>query len=415
MSIVAFSQKPSAHLTTHLAPSLTQSLTILQLPILELSVWLQKQLEENPLVELASESSAPSDTRVIESKGVVEQRDFYKEKNLADHLESQARLFFHDAKELRKALDLLAELDEKGYLPSDTPDSATVNSLQLFDPPGICARSLQESLLLQLKAKGLHHSLGYAMIQEHFEDLLHHRLSKIRKQLGCTYEQLYDALHEEIASLSTNLADRFSFSETLLPIPDLSLQEEDGVWRVEVNRSYLPRVRLCTRLFAQPNDGETANYLRHRYKEAQQLLQAVRKRNATLSRLGHLLLRTQGAFLEGRTNRPNHLTISEAAGELKLHPATIARAVANKYVNCAFCGIVPLKFFFCRSSCSNTFDLGEAIASAIAQENSLQPLSDEQIAKKLRVCGVVCARRTVAKYRKLRQIPAAAMRKNRMR
>lgn len=411
--MISLHQSPSTkvHPAPFLTPGFLQALTILQMPILELSSWMQKQLENNPLVEVILESPPLTSTRVIERRRVVEQRDCSKEKTLHEHLESQARLFFHDPQELQKALDLLASIDEKGFLPSDTSDSPLLTAFQNFDPPGICARSLKESLLIQLRIKGRIGTLAFKIIENSFDDLLLHRLGKIRKQLRCTAEELYEILHSEIASLSFNPASRFATAETPLLIPDLYLLEEEGVWRVEINKTHFPRIKLNTRYLKNEiaSSEETRDYLRGRYKEASSLLLAVRRRSATLARLGQLLLRTQRRFLEGLTRRPCYLNVKEVARELNLHPATVARIIANKMISCSYSGIVPLKFFFCRSS--EPMNMGDTIASLISKESSLNPLSDQEIAEKLHSYGLPCARRTVAKYRKQLKIPASPLRK----
>ncbi len=417
MSPISFTQNSSTslHLAPILSPSLIQSLSILQMPILELSAWIEKQLEENPLIEVIPESFSTSSFRVIEYQPLVEQRDFYKETSLYEYIERQARLFFKDPEDLHRALTLLAELDEKGFLPFETPYDDIVKAMQHFDPPGICARSLRESLLLQLGARDRSESLAFSLLENHFEDLLYHRIAKICKTLRCTREECYQALYDEIGSLSMNPANRFSLSETIFPTPDLFLREEEGAWQLEINQTHLPRLRLSSRLLSQVKESDTMRYLQKCHKDAKQLLIAVRKRNSTLQLIGRLLLTSQRSFLEGVTTKPQYLSVRETAEALQLHPATIARTIANKYISCAHLGIVPLKFFFRSNQSKENRDIGEAIIEAISKENHLNPFCDEEIAKKLGASGITCARRTVAKYRKLRQIPAASIRKNKSR
>jgi len=397
MSTLSLTQHPST--APILSPALVQGLQILQMPVLELASWLHKQLEENPLVELLYDSSPPTDSRVIETGRIVEQRDFSnKEKTLTEHIESQARIFFTHSEDLQTALEIISNLDQRGFLPKETPDSRILESLKLFDPPGVFARSLQESLLIQLKGKGRAESLAYRVIDRNFDDLLNGRFAKICKSLNCTKPDLHEALHTDIASLAFNPGCRFSGKETHLLIPDLLLREEEGSWSIEINKSNLPRVRLNHKLL-QTTSQEAKDYLHSCYKEARRLILSVRKRGLTLSKIGNFLLKTQIGFLDGMTLKPTPLTIQEVAEELKLHPATIARAIAGKYVSCAHHGILPLNFFFSSS-------LGETIAGIIARET--KPLSDRDIAERLRI-----PRRTVAKYRVRHKIPSASIRKNR--
>lgn len=421
------SLNPNLSVTVRLAPLLTptftQGLAILQMPIIELSAWLQKQLEENPLVEILQEVSRPISTSVIERSSVVEKRDLSNKKSLMEHLASQARLTFSDSTDLEEAHNLLLHLDERGFLPPTIPTSSVLATLQSFDPPGICARSLQESLMLQLKQKGLGNSLAYTIVQEQFENLLYNRFNKILKNLECAPEDLEESIHIDIASLSLNPASQFYHDETLLLVPDLFLTEEGGVWKVDVNLAYLPRIRLH-RNYAKRiqrasslltnEDKEAQDYLKKCHKEASQLLHLVKRRSTTLLRLGQHILRTQQAFLEGCTQQPQFLNIREVAQELKLHPSTIARTIAHKYVSCSCLGIVPLKFFFRRTLTPDRADLqniGASIAAIVAKENREEPLSDEQIGAKLRASGISCARRTVSKYRRKCKIPSVTFRK----
>lgn len=109
--------------------------------------------------------------------------------------------------------------------------------------------------------------------------------------------------------------------------------------------------------------------------------------------------------------------MSTVADEVGVHLATVSRAVAGKYVQCSW-GILPLRKFFS----GGTEDVNgnghswEAIRAKlqqiIDQEDKSKPLSDEKICKKLAEAGVgKLARRTVAKYRKLMNIPSARLRK----
>ena len=90
---------------------------------------------------------------------------------------------------------------------------------------------------------------------------------------------------------------------------------------------------------------------------------------------------------------------------------------SGKYVQCPQ-GILPLRKFFCggREDATGRTRSWEAIRAKLQQiideEDKTKPLSDDQIRMRLKEAGIESlARRTVAKYRKLMDIPAARFRK----
>ncbi len=109
--------------------------------------------------------------------------------------------------------------------------------------------------------------------------------------------------------------------------------------------------------------------------------------------------------------------MSKVAEEVGVHLATVSRAVSGKYLQCAW-GILPLRKFFSGGTedTSGQAHSWEAIRVKLQQiideEDKTKPLNDDQIKEKLAEAGISnLARRTVAKYRKLMNIPTAKFRK----
>ena len=112
------------------------------------------------------------------------------------------------------------------------------------------------------------------------------------------------------------------------------------------------------------------------------------------------------------------LGLKDIAAEVDMHESTISRSTNNKYVQTPR-GIYEMKYFF--SSEINT-DYGKMISSIaiksmlekiISKEDKSSPLSDSQIADNLNKCGIRVARRTIAKYREILEIPPSKNRKKR--
>ncbi|MBA7693597.1 RNA polymerase sigma-54 factor [subsurface metagenome] len=146
-------------------------------------------------------------------------------------------------------------------------------------------------------------------------------------------------------------------------------------------------------------------------------MDAIEQRKNTLLKVTQAVVKFQREFFEKGQLYLRPLPMSKVADEVGVHLATVSRAVAGKYVQCPQ-GILPLRKFFS----GGTEDVNgkehswEAIRAQLVQiidaEDKTKPLNDDQIRKKLAEAGIKnLARRTIAKYRKLLNIPAARFRK----
>ena len=105
--------------------------------------------------------------------------------------------------------------------------------------------------------------------------------------------------------------------------------------------------------------------------------------------------------------------VSEKTG---LDKSTISRVSRSKYVNTDY-GIYPLKFFFNEKFVTASGDnlskvqIKSKLQEIIEKEDKKNPLSDDDIADRLKEAGYPVARRTVAKYREKMKIPVARLRK----
>ena len=122
----------------------------------------------------------------------------------------QAHETFSDIEELTMAEAIIGNLDENGFLKTPLEEIALLNSfavkklkkllnqIQSFEPYGIAASNLQESLLIQLRCQQKQASLAYKIIENHYEDLIHNRILNIKKNLNCSSEQISQILKRNI-------------------------------------------------------------------------------------------------------------------------------------------------------------------------------------------------------------------------
>jgi RNA polymerase sigma-54 factor len=410
-----------------LTVGMQQALYVLQLPVLELAEWLQAEIEQNPVltteeenegeenaVEPAEQAELDFEENSFEALEALDSREFFGEiegpkrepeafyrPSLFEHLMEQARLAFRTGEELKQAEWIIGNLDERGFFTGAEASAVILEKIQSFDPPGIAARSLQESLLIQLRLKGKAEELAYRVVEKHFEDLIHNRLPLVQKSLGCTPEELKAAIHEEIASLNLQPAGCLPSSPLPSLTADLILTKEDESWSVEINDEWLPKFRLVE----GASDGK---YL----AAARWLRRNLEKRQATLKAIAHYLIKTQGAYLSGDSQDLLPMTMEEVGKAVGLHESTIARAVAHKYLSCPR-GLVSMRSFFTAALAEGVSNqaVKHLLEQIIADENKSRPLSDQALSLKIAQKGIPCARRTVTKYRCALKIPSASQRR----
>lgn len=382
-----------------MAFALRQSLKILQLSEVELSEWIQEEIERNPLLE---------EMPRLHSKAIP-LPEMASKPTLREHLLAQARESLAD---IELAEHLIDHLDEKGFLSIPLneiprPQIEVQNALaviQTFDPPGIGARNLQEALLLQLKRKS--YSLAEILIRDHFQDLLQSRFKTIQKQLNVAPSDFSMALNQ-ISKLRMRPAEAFDREMPSQWIADLIIKESETGWTLQVGEEELPPFRIREEYSALNCSQEEKETLKEWHVSARWLCRCLSRRRELLLKIGKLLLTTQARYFEtGKDVKP--IYISDLAKILGVHPTTAWRAVANKSLSTPY-GMCPLQKFF--SEAASKDPIKELLLRLIKQEDKAAPYTDEALSCLLQENGVSCARRTVSKYRKSMKIGSAIQRK----
>jgi RNA polymerase sigma-54 factor len=352
---------------------------------------------------------------------------------LFDSLMQQAHDTFTTKEELRGAEQIIGNLDESGFLTTSIDEIASLNDLdpkllgrllkeiQRFRPYGIGAADLQESLLIQLECHGLDRSLGFRIVRDHFDDLLHNRIPILRKKLGVSSEEIERVIDQEISHLDLHPGAWYSKENTAYTTPDLTIDEdEEGKFHVRVNNERMPALRINRKylkmLTEEELPEEVREYIQTRLASGKWLLRNIYQRDQTLKRLGEYLLTHQRNYLTDPQGSLKPMTMKEVAEELDLHESTIARAVANKYLFCPR-GLLPLRSLFTgayeteEGTQLSSSTVKTRLQEVIANEDKSHPLSDEAISNKLKAEGIDCARRTVAKYRQELNLGNASQRR----
>jgi RNA polymerase sigma-54 factor len=375
-----------------LSQAMQKSLEILRMPQAELATLIHQEIEKNPLLELDSFSSKPLSRLPLETAAVP---------SLRDHLLFQIREAFDCPRTREIAEEMIGYLDEKGFF-TEPLERLTIlfnvsilqleeilSSLQMFDPPGIFSRHLQEAFLIQLERDEQKDSLSYRLVHQAFDDLIHGRYSAMKKKFQTTGAELREAI-QKLARLSARPASKFQVHSPQPIHPDLKISRVDGRWMVEATNELLPTFHIQQEYADLPE-------LRSFYTSAKWFVRSLTRRKNLLLSIGTYLVRKQAAFLS------NASALSLLFG---VHESTISRAISDKYIESPF-GLLPL-----RSLISSTNESAkELLQRLIRTEDKRSPYTDEQIAEKMKQAGCDIARRTIAKYRKQLEISSAAARK----
>lgn len=458
------SQKQTQRLM--MSKEMQQALHLLQLPIMELAQMIEQEMEANPVLEinLEEEREEGEEEEEEESHNLEEgkemdftdgdfsiltqiddefsdlvldaptnkaslddaKRQTFLESSILDvpslfeMLMKQSVETFDTEHELEMAEIICGTINDHGFLETPIKELAlqyhfktkelekVLDQIHQFDPPGIGAKNIQEALLIQLRRQNKQGTLAYKIVQLHYDDLLHNRIPVIQRALKVTADDISYEVDHIISKLDNHPG--LSCSRTPIPyiIPDVLVDEIDGVLEVVVNNEALPPLRLSRSymkmLKQEALPAETRKFIEEKLHSAKWLMRIVNQRESTIARIIKFLIQKDRDFFLAPEGKIKPLTMKTVADELELHESTIARAVQNKYVSCPR-GTLPIRSFFTSTFIATDGEevssktVKEILKSLIESEDKLHPLSDEDLSKVIQAKGIPCARRTVAKFR----------------
>jgi len=345
--------------------------------------------------------------------------------SLRDHLHWQLGLTSFSEVDRRIANTIIDAIDDDGCLTVGIEEihqsldehqeieldevEAVLHRIQQFDPVGVGARHLQESLTLQLDQFSPDTPwLGEAreLVRDHMKLLASHDYNLLTRRMRLAKDDLQHAIHL-IQSLNPRPGASFSNTEPEYIVPDIIVCKRNGKWHVELNNESIPRLRINSLYAGMVKRGSNTkdnNYLRDNLQEARWFLKSLQSRNDTLLKVGRSIVERQRGFFNYGEEAMKPMVLRSIADEIEMHESTISRVTTRKYMHTPR-GIYELKYFF--SSHVSTDSGGECSATAIraiikklvAAENPIKPLSDNKMAALLAGQGIKVARRTIAKYR----------------
>ncbi len=440
--------------TQQLNQNLQQSLRVLHMSAQTLETEVAEWLADNPFLEKpdtdtdteAPELPLPQQyTKPAEHVhvGGDEAADIWATVAAEDDLHSQlhAQVCEHplDADIAAQVHLLIDSLDEHGYLADSLADIAehtplewmlsedslaqALAALQRFDPPGIGARNLTESLLLQLARQPQDDIRRCAslLVRQHLGQWQSAAQQKqLLRALPQFSETTFQAALQCIAALNPHPAYGHTAAgqPTAYAQPDVIIRESRKGWQIEMVRAAWPQVQLNTEYTELLAETELDPAFKSKWQEAQAHLDSLKLRQNTVLRLAEWILDKQQDFFIFGPIGLAPLTLKETAQALGLAESTISRAVNQKYLACPR-GVFALRYFFSQAVSQNEHNeagssqraVQTLLETLIQQENPQQPYSDSELVTQLAKHGITLARRTVAKYREALKIAPAHQRK----
>ncbi len=442
-----------------MTPELRQAIAILQMSTLELSEYIEQELQENPFLELKEPEEGlevdkiereERDNKIEDIVEYYNDRDIEynftdreespslenfltKRPSLYEHLEFQLRLSCKEEDEQVIGNYLIGSIDRNGYLCVDLNEVASnlkvplhkvekvLNLIQSFHPHGVGARDLSECLLLQLRYYNKEDSIATCIIKHHMEDLARAKLNKIAQALSIPVNQV-----QEVCDLIRTLDPKpglqySSYDDVKYIMPDVFVEKVDGEYVVIVNDLNFPRLivnNVYKRILNQ-NDNfsqDAKKYLEEKMGSAIWLIRSIEQRRMTLYKVARSIVDIQTEFLDKGVEYMKPLNLRRVAEAVDVHESTVSRATTNKYIQTPQ-GLFELKYFFSTgvdsygSNKVSSKSIKHMLEEIINSEDSSKPLSDEAISKLLKQKGIRISRRTVAKYRQEMGIPSTMARK----
>ena len=449
--------------TQTLSQRMIQSAEILQMTSQELNTYINELALENPVIDIVEPPTAEEQRESIEQQEWLnsfneENYYLYQRQNndddydfksswnintddgetLQDYLWSQLITENFTDQETEIIKFMLECLDNKGYLEESTETIASyfgtdteivedlLSDLQALDPSGVCARTLEECLKLQLERRDILTPVLESIIDNCLEMVAKNQIPAIARKLRLSPTETAGYC-QIIKSLNPKPGVSFSSRDQLrYIIPDVTIVKFKDHFDILLNESMYPTIELNSyyrQMNQNPESSELKEYLGNKIRQAEWVKQCVTQRGKTLMQVSRAILEHQEEFFTFGPAHLNPLRLADIAQELDIHESTVSRAVSKKYLQCSW-GVYPMNFFFSRSvavqesssSESGTqsvtaADIKRVLREILEEENKKKPYSDRLLGEKLAERGISISRRTVAKYREEEGIADASGRK----
>ncbi|MFT5736807.1 MAG: RNA polymerase sigma-54 factor [Maribacter sp.] len=473
-------------LSQKLSPQQIQLMKLIQLPTQAFEQRLKQELEENPALESGKEDLESPDDEFeddyeLEDSETIEAEDINIDDYLSDdeipdyrtqannyssddeeksvpyaagtsfnqYLLNQMNTVYLNDEEWAIAEFLVGSIDESGYIRRPITDILDdlaftqniytdektimhiLSIVQTLDPPGVGARSLEESLVIQLERKGLTPSIELAIqiLKKSFDQFSKKHYQKLIQKYNVTEAELKEAI-SEIEKLNPKPGGSYSGNNRIVEhvVPDFSIRIVEGELELSLNGRNAPELHVSREYnnmlkgYKESQDKsksqkDTVMFIKQKLDAAKWFIDAIRQRQQTLFITMNAIMQYQKEyFLSGDERNLRPMILKDIADEIKMDVSTVSRVANSKYVDTPY-GTKLIKQYFSESMKNeqgedvSTKEIKKILETVIKDEVKRKPLTDDKLAAILKEKGYPIARRTVAKYREQLGIPVARLRK----
>lgn len=440
------------------------SIKMLQMSSVELNEYIEREMEENPLLEKQYAEKNQEDVNTkdgdfndkIDYEKFIKYLDFEdyrhesnykneeevspftfisKEESLVEYLINQLGEIQIKNSQKKVCKYIIENLDEKGYLPDSISDIAeqlkvskdevlsSLKIVQSFEPDGIGARSLEECLKLQLKKKNIYDENLFYIIDEHLNNIAENKYNVIAKDLNITPKQAQE-YGDAIKKLEPKPSRGFyTGDETKFIVPDAFIKKLDEEYFIIMNDNSVPMLSINNVYKTlihndDTKDKDAEEYVKNKINSAVFLIKSIEQRKSTLYSVLKEIVDYQKDYFNNGIKNLKPMTLKDIADKINVHESTVSRAIREKYIYTDR-GIVKIKDLFTtgiagESSFSDSMSsssIKTKIKELVEGEDEKNPLSDQKICDVLNSQGMNISRRTVAKYREEMNIKSSSKRK----
>lgn len=431
------------------------SIKLLQMSSIELQEHIDKELQENPVLDFASSEEKNEEVNNrIDYKELIKYLDFDKygqhhyEKNEDEEVspfnfvseKTSLKKYLHDQLVDLSVKDYLMpiceyiidNLDEKGYLDmpleevvsllSEDEDDAieALEIVQSLDPPGIGARDIRECLKLQLERKNIRDEKLFSIIDYHLNDIADNKYGAISKaqEIDLKKAQQYGDI---IKTLQPKPSSGFYTGDEIRYIaPDAYIRKIGESYHIIMNENLVPKLNIneiYKEIIKDERDKDAVEYVKDKINSAMFLIKSIEHRKSTIYKVLEKIVQIQREYFEFGEGFLKPMTLKDISEDINMHESTVSRAIKDKYINTSR-GTIKIKDLFTvgLSSVNNEEDVSTSIIkkeikAMIDIEDKSKPLSDQAICDHLNEKGMNISRRTVAKYREEMNIKPSSKRK----
>src|SRR3989442_8646106 len=356
-----------------------------------------------------------------------------KSPSLAEHLEWQLHIDCGEGELCKAAESVIGNLDEDGRLTANNEEISALGGwseetieraraiVMKLEPVGCAARDRGQCLLVQADARNELDRLATQLIRDHFEELQQHKLPHLAKKMGVDIETL-PAEVQFIRTLDPYPGRRYSSEEPVLIAPEIYIEklDENGDYVIYFADDGSPRLRISPnyqQMLSQPGvTKETRDFIKDKVRSAVDLLRNIEHRRQTIYRVVESIVNRQREFLDKGVEYIKPMMLKDIAEDIGMHLSTVSRVVNRKYAHTPQ-GVIELRRFFTEGMLNeegeevSTRIIKLKIKKLIEEEDSHNPITDDQVVKILIKDGIKLSRRTVAKYRDQMHIPGSRERR----